>query len=70
MDDFNILVSGGWTEIFRNLTGMLPPAGCEEIAREKLGLATELADFQKAERAGPAHRLRHSAGCDWWRTDG
>ena len=39
MDNFNILVSGGyqeedlvgdgWTEIFRNLTGMLPPAGFE-----------------------------------------
>src|SRR5262249_38917262 len=57
MDNFNILVSGGyqsedlvhdgWTEIFRNLTGMLPPAGFEALAKEKLALATELADFRK-----------------------
>ena len=57
MDNFNTLVSGGyaeedlvadgWTDIFRNLTGMLPPRGFEEIAKEKLALATELADMQK-----------------------
>jgi len=59
MDNFNVLVSGGyqaedlvndgWTEIFRNLTGMLPPAGFEALAKDKLALATELADMQKME---------------------
>ena len=57
MENFNTLVSGGyaeedlvadgWTDIFRNLTGMLPPRGFEELAKEKLALATELADMQK-----------------------
>ena len=57
MENFNTLVSGGyadedlvndgWTEIFRNLTGALPPEGFEELAREKLALATELADMRK-----------------------
>ena len=57
MENFNTLVSGGyaeedlvadgWTDIFRNLTGMLPPRGFEALAKEKLALATELADMQK-----------------------
>jgi cation diffusion facilitator CzcD-associated flavoprotein CzcO len=57
MDNFNALVSGvpagedlvadGWTEIFRNLTGFLPPEGFEDVAPEQMSLATEMADFQK-----------------------
>ncbi|MEM7540002.1 MAG: NAD(P)/FAD-dependent oxidoreductase [Pseudomonadota bacterium] len=60
MDNFNVLVSGGfadedlvgdgWTEIYRNLTGMLPPDGFEELAKEQRALATEIADFQKMEK--------------------
>jgi len=60
MENFNVLVSGGfqkedlvgdgWTEIFRNLTGVLPPEGFESVPKEQLYLATELADFQKMEK--------------------
>ena len=60
MDNFNILVSGGfqdedlvsdgWTDIIRNLTGMLPPKGFEQLAAAKLQLATEIADFKKMEQ--------------------
>ncbi len=59
MDNFNILVSGGfqdedlvgdgWTDIFRNLTGLLPPEGHESMSREAIAAVTELADFQKME---------------------
>ena len=60
MENFNTLVSGGyekedfvqdgWTEIFRNLTGVLPPEGYETIPKNQLYLATELADFEKMEK--------------------
>ena len=60
MENFNVLVSGGfekedlvkdgWTEIFRNLTGALPPEGYEDIPKDQLYLATELADFEKMEK--------------------
>ena len=59
MENFNSLVSGGlenedmvgdgWTEIYRNLTGMLPPEGFEQLSGKDMGLATELADFKKME---------------------
>ena len=59
MENFNSLVSGGlenedmvgdgWTEIYRNLTGMLPPDGFEQLSEKDMGLATELADFKKME---------------------
>ncbi len=59
MENFNSLVSGGlekedlvgdgWTEIYRNLTGMLPPEGFEKLSKKDIGLATELADFKKME---------------------
>jgi cyclohexanone monooxygenase len=59
MENFNSLVSGGletqdmvgdgWTEIYRNLTGMLPPEGFEHLSEKDMGLATELADFKKME---------------------
>ncbi len=59
MENFNSLVSGGsenqdmvgdgWTEIYRNLTGMLPPEGFEKLSEKDMGLATELADFKKME---------------------
>ena len=60
MDNFNVLISGGfededmvgdgWTEIFRNLTGILPPHGFEGVPKKEMGLATEIADFQKMEK--------------------
>lgn len=60
MDNFNVLVSGGfededmvadgWTEIFRNLTGILPPEGYEHLPKEHLSKASEIADFQKMEK--------------------
>ena len=60
MDNFNVLVNGGyeendlvsdgWTEIFRNLTGVLPPEGFEGISRDQIHIATELADFKKMEQ--------------------
>ena len=60
MDNFNILVSGGyqaedlvsdgWTEIFRTLTGIMTPEGFEHLPKEQLALATEIADFQKMEK--------------------
>ena len=59
MDNFNVLVSGGfevedlvndgWTDIFRNLTGLLPPEGHESMSRGEIATMTELADFQKME---------------------
>ena len=62
MENFNILVSGGyqaedlvgdgWTEIFRNLTGMLPPEGFEALAKEKLGLATAGNSSETAKMVG------------------
>ena len=60
MDNFNVLVSGGfededmvsdgWTEIFRNLTGILPPEGFEDVSKKEMAMATEIADFQKMEK--------------------
>ncbi len=44
------LVGDGWTEIYRNLTGMLPPKDFEELSKENMSLATELADFKKMEK--------------------
>jgi cyclohexanone monooxygenase len=73
MDNFNILVSGGyqeedlvsdgWTEIFRKLTGILTPAGFEDVPKEELARATEIADFQKMEaiRARAAAVVEHEA---------
>ena len=59
MDNFNVLVSGGfqdedlvndgWTDIFRNLTGLLPPEGHECMSRGEIAAMNELADFQKME---------------------
>jgi cation diffusion facilitator CzcD-associated flavoprotein CzcO len=60
MDNFNILVSGGhqdedmvgdgWTEIFRNLAGVMPKPDSPGISKEQMALANEMADFQKMEK--------------------
>ncbi len=61
MDNFNILVSGGdqeedlvadgWTEIFRNLTGIAAKSAARELGRrlssKEKGRMMELLDFQK-----------------------
>ena len=61
MDNFNILVSGGdqdedlvadgWTEIFRNLTGIAAKTAARELGRrlssKEKGTMMELLDFQK-----------------------
>ncbi|MGR8920858.1 MAG: flavin-containing monooxygenase [Gammaproteobacteria bacterium] len=57
MDNFNAWVSGvpqdedlvadGWTRIFRDVSGMIPPEGCEELPPDELALATEIADFRQ-----------------------
>jgi cation diffusion facilitator CzcD-associated flavoprotein CzcO len=61
MDNFNILVSGGdqeqdlvadgWTEIFRNLTGIAAKTAARELGRrlssKEKGTLMELLDFQK-----------------------
>jgi cyclohexanone monooxygenase len=61
MDNFNILVSGGdqeedlvadgWTEIFRNLTGIAAKTAARELGRrlssKEKGTRMELLDFQK-----------------------
>ncbi|MCZ6665047.1 MAG: NAD(P)/FAD-dependent oxidoreductase [Gammaproteobacteria bacterium] len=60
MDNFNILISGGfqdedmvgdgWTEIFRNLGGFVPPAGFETLSPREMAAAVEMLDFQKMEK--------------------
>ena len=60
MDNFNILISGGfqdedmvgdgWTEIFRNLGGIVPPAGFETMSPREMAAAVEMLDFQKMEK--------------------
>src|SRR5271154_66479 len=57
MDNFNILVSGGhqdedlvsdgWTDIIRNLGGLLPTKVGEDLSPEERGRVMELADFKK-----------------------
>jgi cyclohexanone monooxygenase len=57
MDNFNILVSGGqqdedlvgdgWTDIFRNIGGLLPTKGGEDIPPEERARMMELSDFKK-----------------------
>jgi len=57
MDNFNILVSGGhqdedlvsdgWTDIIRNLGGLLPTKVGEDLSPEERGRMMELADFKK-----------------------
>jgi cyclohexanone monooxygenase len=57
MDNFCVLVSGGhqdedlvgdgWTDIFRNLGGLLPTSTGAELSPEERGRAMELADFKK-----------------------
>ncbi len=63
MENFNTLVSGGdsqedlvsdgWTDIFRNLTGIAAKTAAREVGRQLTGLEKaqlmELADFQKME---------------------
>jgi cation diffusion facilitator CzcD-associated flavoprotein CzcO len=59
MDNFNTLVTGGyqkedlvgdgWTEIYRNLTGIIPPEGIEKLSKVEIARLTEIADFQKME---------------------
>src|SRR5437763_4211488 len=59
MDNFNILVSGGfqevdlvsdgWTDIIRKLLVMVRDDGAPEISPETLGATIELADFEKLE---------------------
>lgn len=59
MDNFNTLVTGGyqkedmvgdgWTEIYRNLAGIIPPDGHETLSKRDIALLTEIADFQKME---------------------
>ncbi len=59
MDNFNTLVTGGyqkedmvgdgWTEIYRNLTGILPVDGAEQLSNVEIARLTEIADFQKME---------------------
>ena len=60
MDNFNILVSGGyveedlvkdgWTEIIRNLINMTKNEDDPDLSPEALGKKMELADFQKMEQ--------------------
>ncbi len=60
MDNFNILVSGGyveedlvsdgWTEIIRNLINMTKNEDEPDLSPEALGKKMELADFQKMEQ--------------------
>jgi cation diffusion facilitator CzcD-associated flavoprotein CzcO len=57
MDNFNILVSGGqqdedlvgdgWTDIFRNIGGLLPTKAGEDIPPEERARMMELSDFKK-----------------------
>jgi cation diffusion facilitator CzcD-associated flavoprotein CzcO len=57
MDNFNILVSGGsqdedlvgdgWTDIFRNIGGLLPTTAHDDISPEERGRMMELSDFKK-----------------------
>jgi cation diffusion facilitator CzcD-associated flavoprotein CzcO len=57
MDNFNILVSGGsqdedlvgdgWTDIFRNLGGLLPAKTAANLSPRERGRMVELADFKK-----------------------
>ncbi|NNL85517.1 MAG: monooxygenase, partial [Myxococcales bacterium] len=57
MENFNILVSGGyqkedlvgdgWTEIYRRLAKIVPPDGYESLSKGQLAEITEIADFQK-----------------------
>jgi cation diffusion facilitator CzcD-associated flavoprotein CzcO len=57
MDNFNILVSGGhqdedlvgdgWTDIFRNIGGLLPTKAGGDISPQERERMTELADFKK-----------------------
>ncbi len=57
MDNFNILVSGGeqefdlvgdgWTDIFRNLGGLLPAKRGAELTPKERSQIVELADFKK-----------------------
>lgn len=60
MNNFNTLLAGGyaeedlvndgWTEIFRNLRGMLQDDPNGLLSKEELARRTELADFQKMEQ--------------------
>jgi cation diffusion facilitator CzcD-associated flavoprotein CzcO len=60
MDNFNILVSGGhqdedlvgagWTDIFRNIGGLLPSKAGEDIPSEERARMMELSDFKKMKR--------------------
>ncbi len=57
MDNFNILVSGGfqeedlvkdgWTDIIRNLAAILPRTGPANASPEEMGKMMEIADFKK-----------------------
>jgi cyclohexanone monooxygenase len=59
MDNFNILVTGGyqkedmvgdgWTEIYRNLARIMPLEGAEKLSKVEVARLTEIADFQKME---------------------
>jgi cyclohexanone monooxygenase len=59
MDNFNILVTGGyqkedmvgdgWTEIYRNLAQIMPLEGAEKLSKVEVARLTEIADFQKME---------------------
>ena len=59
MDNFNILITGGfqeedlvgdgWTDLFRKLTRVLPEDGKTTISAEDRAAAMELADFEKME---------------------
>ena len=59
MDNFNILVSGGyqevdlvndgWTDIIRKLLFMIREEGAPDLSREAIERKVELADFQKME---------------------
>ncbi|MGD9983462.1 MAG: flavin-containing monooxygenase [Porticoccaceae bacterium] len=60
MDNFNILTSGGyqeedlvadgWTDIFRNVTGMVQREGMENLSKAERAYIVELADFKKMEQ--------------------
>ena len=59
MDNFNILVTGGhqdedmvsdgWTDIFRKLTGILANTGKSDLPPAEVARLNELADFEKME---------------------
>jgi cyclohexanone monooxygenase len=54
------LVSDGWTDIIRNLSGLAVQTGAQGLSPEELALQVELADLQKMEEIrARVHRIVH-----------